>query len=105
MPTEPAFLARLVLSGFVGVWLDRYGYDPAELGTLEDKLAASLGPPLVGGLAQRYAFYDLSRLQPPSDASGRRRAFLARRRIVQGGESLSANCELRAAASCRVSPR
>lgn len=69
-PKEPAFLARLVLSGFVGVWLDRYGYDPAELGTLEDKLTASLGPPLVGGLVQRYAFYDLSRLQPPSDASG-----------------------------------
>ena len=60
-PADPGFLDRLATSGFVGVWIDRFGYEPSELAKLEGALTARLGPPLVGGLQQRYAYFDLSR--------------------------------------------
>jgi hypothetical protein len=69
-PTDPAFLSRLVTSGFIGVWLDRFAYDQAELATLESTLTARLGPPLVGGLQQRYAYFDLSSLRRSADVAG-----------------------------------
>jgi phosphoglycerol transferase len=59
-PTGRAFLDRLSASGFVGVWIDRFGYEPSELAALEGALTARLGPPLVGGPQQRYAYFDLS---------------------------------------------
>jgi phosphoglycerol transferase len=62
-PTDAGFLDRLATSGFVGVWVDRFGYEPSELSRLERALAARLGPPLVGGLQQRYAYFDLPRKQ------------------------------------------
>ena len=34
-PAEPAFVDRLRLSGFSGIWVDRYGYLPDELTALE----------------------------------------------------------------------
>ena len=58
-PTDPGFLDRLATSGFVGVWVDRFGYEAAELATLESVLTSRLGPPLVGGPQQRYAYFDL----------------------------------------------
>jgi phosphoglycerol transferase len=60
---DAAFLRRLVLSGFSGLWVDRYGYEPWQLATLEVKLTSNLKAPLVGGLAERYAFYDLGPLR------------------------------------------
>jgi hypothetical protein len=68
-PDDPAFLTKLAASGFVGVWIDRYGYSSSELAALEGKLAARLGPPLVGGLAARYAYFDLSPLRSGSQLS------------------------------------
>jgi hypothetical protein len=52
------------------VWLDRFGYDPSELAPLESMLTAHLGPPLVGGLGQRYAYFDLLPLEQLANQSG-----------------------------------
>ena len=60
-PADSGFLDRLLASGFVGVWIDRFGYEPADLATLEHALTARLGSPLVGGPQQRYAYFDLPR--------------------------------------------
>ncbi len=59
-PTDVAFPSRLLSSGFIGIWLDRFGYDPAELDTIERALTARLGAPLVGGREGRYAYFDLT---------------------------------------------
>lgn len=66
--TEGAFLNRLVMSDFIGVWVDRLGYESAELKMLERQLTSSLGPPLIGGQHDRYAYFDLARVRPPPDS-------------------------------------
>ena len=60
-PKQPAFLNRLATSGFVGIWIDRWGYNAQDLASLEASLTTQLGAPIVGGVANRYAYFELSR--------------------------------------------
>jgi hypothetical protein len=60
-PKQPVFLNRLATSGFVGIWIDRWGYSAQDLASLEAALGAQLGAPIVGGVADRYAYFELTR--------------------------------------------
>jgi hypothetical protein len=58
-PEEDQFLSKLVMSGFDGVWVDRFGYKSEELNALETRLTQALGNPLVVSSSARYVFFSL----------------------------------------------
>jgi phosphoglycerol transferase len=58
-PEEDQFLSKLVMSGFEGVWVDRFGYRSEELNALETNLIQALGNPLVISSNARYVFFSL----------------------------------------------
>jgi phosphoglycerol transferase len=70
-PASRDFVDRLIPWGFVGIWIDRFGYDPSELARIEEALRAALGPPLVGGIDLRYAYFDFLSQRPARGAGPR----------------------------------
>ncbi|MBW9118300.1 hypothetical protein JNB88_32355 [Rhizobium cauense] len=58
--SDPKFLANLALSGFNGLWLDRYGYSEQGLTEVEASLRRQIGSPQLESNSKRYAFFDLS---------------------------------------------
>jgi hypothetical protein len=58
-PGSQKFVNNLSISGFSGLWLDRFAYTSKELNALEIKLNALLGSPLAISDSGRYALYSL----------------------------------------------
>ena len=85
-PDDATFLTKLVLSGFTGIWVDRFGYAEHDVAQLEARFAASLGQPVVGGTQNRYAFFDLSpvirRLDSVDSDESKRNAVLRSRLLA-----------------------
>ena len=50
-----------MVSGFSGVWIDRFGYTDSELEKLEEFLASELGLPVATSNSGRYTLFDLSK--------------------------------------------
>lgn len=59
MPGQDKFITNLVISGFDGLWLDRFGYKPSELATVEAELTAELGKPAATSRDGRYVLFSL----------------------------------------------
>jgi phosphoglycerol transferase len=62
LASVPELGRDLVLSGFDGIWVDRYGYED-DGAKLEAELRAIAGPPKVVSANARYAVYDLRGLR------------------------------------------
>jgi hypothetical protein len=58
-PGTPSFLDGLVISGFSGVWVDRFGYTSPELEKLEAALRTELGPAVATSESGRYTLFSL----------------------------------------------
>ena len=58
-PLEDVFLTNLVTSGFDGLWLDRFGYNPADLLGVEAKLTGELGMPAAVSSTGRYVMFSM----------------------------------------------
>ncbi|WP_018860010.1 hypothetical protein [Rhizobium sp. 42MFCr.1] len=71
--SDPQFVENLIVSGFNGLWLDRYGYSDQELPEIEAMLQRQIGIPNLESTSKRYAFFDLSRKAASiaSDGGGR----------------------------------
>lgn len=58
--SDSRFVENLIVSGFNGLWLDRYGYSEQELPEIEATLRRQIGAPKLESSSKRYAFFDLS---------------------------------------------
>lgn len=58
-PGDDKFITNLAISGFSGLWLDRFGYSQADLASLENKLLTQLGKPVAVSSSGRYMLFSL----------------------------------------------
>jgi hypothetical protein len=82
-----AMARRLVLAGFAGIWIDRWGYpEPGRLGwpTLESALAAAADSAVSASSGGRYSFLALGALRERVEAELGHEAFAAARAEVLG---------------------
>jgi phosphoglycerol transferase len=59
-PGQDKFTTNLVASGFDGLWLDRFGYKPSDLATVEAELAGKLGQPVATSRDGRHVLFSLA---------------------------------------------
>jgi phosphoglycerol transferase len=55
----PLFLDNLVAAGFDGIWIDRFGFNLADLNKIEARLKRDLGTATITSNNGRYQFYNL----------------------------------------------